>query len=145
MCVEAVCCTLPPHVVTSEEIETRLAPVYQRLGLPEGRLELMTGIRERRFWDLGVRPGQISAVTAEKAIQASGIAREKLGCLVHGSVCRDLWIDALRLDSATASISPMCMSGWCVDKADKADKGTAEFWYRLDQVTSRHYPFDPPK
>ncbi len=97
MCVEAVSCTLPPHVVTSEEIESRLAPVYQRLGLPEGRLELMTGIRERRFWDLGVRPGQISAVTAEQAILASGLAREQFGCLVHGSVCRD------QLEPATAS------------------------------------------
>ena len=97
MCVEAVCCTLPPYVVTSEEIESQLAPVYQRLGLPEGRLELMTGIRERRFWERGVLPGQISAETAELAIQASGIAREQLGCLVHGSVCRD------QLEPATAS------------------------------------------
>ena len=32
--------------------------------LPEGRLELMTGIRERRFFDPGTRPGQISAITA---------------------------------------------------------------------------------
>lgn len=97
MCVEAVSCTLPPHVVTSEEIETQLAPVYQKLGLPEGRLELMTGIRERRFWDRGIRPGQISALTAEKAIQASGLAREQFGLLVHGSVCRD------QLEPATAS------------------------------------------
>ncbi len=97
VCVEAVSCTLPPHVVTSEEIETQLAPVYQQLGLPEGRLELMTGIRERRFWDRGIRPGQISAITAEKAIQESGLAREQLGCLVHGSVCRD------QLEPATAS------------------------------------------
>ena len=97
MCVEAVSYTLPPHIVTSESIETQLAPVYQKLGLPEGRLELMTGIRERRFWDRGIRPGQISAITAAQAIEASGIDREKLGCLVHGSVCRD------QLEPATAS------------------------------------------
>ena len=97
VCIEAVSYTLPPHVVTSEDIETQLGPVYQKLGLPEGRLELMTGIKERRFWDRGTRPGQISAITAEKAIEASGIAREHLGCLVHGSVCRD------QLEPATAS------------------------------------------
>ncbi|MDB5334760.1 MAG: fabH 1 [Planctomycetaceae bacterium] len=97
MCVEAVSYTLPPHIVTSENIETQLAPVYQKLRLPEGRLELMTGIKERRFWDLGTRPGLVSAITAEKAIAASGIAREHLGCLVHGSVCRD------QLEPATAS------------------------------------------
>lgn len=97
VCVEAVSYTLPPHIVTSENIETQLAPVYQKLRLPEGRLELMTGIKERRFWDLGTRPGQVSAITAEKAIAASGIAREHVGCLVHGSVCRD------QLEPATAS------------------------------------------
>jgi hypothetical protein len=42
VCVEAVSCLLPPHVVTSDEIETQLGPVYRALGLPEGRLELMT-------------------------------------------------------------------------------------------------------
>lgn len=97
VCVEAVSYTLPPHVVTSESLEEQLGPVYRALGLPEGRLELMTGIRERRFWDRGTRPGQISALTAELAIAQSGLAREHFGCLVHGSVCRD------QLEPATAS------------------------------------------
>src|SRR5436190_24207374 len=89
VCVEAFAYTLPPHVVTSADIEGRLAPVYERFALPAGRLELMTGIRERRFWDRGVLPGTISAATAERALAACGIDRNKIGCLVHGSVCRD--------------------------------------------------------
>ena len=43
--------SLPPHTLTSLEIEERLAPVYDRIRLHSGRLELMTGIRERRYWD----------------------------------------------------------------------------------------------
>lgn len=97
VCVEALSYSLPPHVVTSEEIETRLTPVYERLGLPAGRLELMTGIRERRFWDAGAKPGALSAETAEKALLASGIDRRDIGLLIHGSVCRD------QLEPATAS------------------------------------------
>jgi 3-oxoacyl-[acyl-carrier-protein] synthase III len=93
----AVCHTLPPEVVTSSEIEARLRPVYERLGLPEGRLELMTGIRERRFFPRGTRPGQISAETARRAVDASGIDRRHFGALIHGSVCRD------QLEPATAS------------------------------------------
>src|SRR3990172_1553227 len=96
VCVEAFSCTLPPHVVTSDEIEARLAPVYERLGLPAGRLELMTGIRERRFFDRGARPGDISAKTAAHAIQISGLDKRHVGALVHGSVCRD------QLEPATA-------------------------------------------
>lgn len=97
VCVEAFSYSLPPHVVTSAEIEERLAPVYERFHLPAGRLELMTGIRERRFWDIGVLPGTISAETAEKALLAAGLDRAEIGFLAHGSVCRD------QLEPATAS------------------------------------------
>jgi len=97
VCVEAFCTTLPPEIVTSAEIESRLAPVYQRLGLPEGRLELMSGIRERRFYPPGTRPGQISAQTVLKAMQISGIDPTTCGALIHGSVCRD------QMEPATAA------------------------------------------
>lgn len=97
VCLEAVACSLPPHVLTSDEIETRLAPVYDRLGFPAGRLEMMSGIRERRYWPAGTLPGQISAQTAQRAIEAAGIERKHLGALVHGSVCRD------QLEPATAN------------------------------------------
>ncbi|MBI5758626.1 MAG: 3-oxoacyl-ACP synthase III [Planctomycetales bacterium] len=97
VCIEAFSYTLPPHVLTSAEIEERLAPVYDRLALPAGRLEMMTGIRERRFWDHGTKPGTISARTAEAVIAAAGIDRAQIGFLAHGSVCRD------QLEPATAS------------------------------------------
>ena len=89
VCVEAVTCTLPPHVVSSDDIEQQLAPVYERLNLPAGRLELMTGIRERRFFDPGTLSGSISGQTALKAVEESGIERRHFGALIHGSVCRD--------------------------------------------------------
>ncbi|MBX3443169.1 MAG: 3-oxoacyl-ACP synthase III [Planctomyces sp.] len=97
VCVETFCCTLPPHVVTSADIETRLRPVYERLGLPEGRLELMTGIRERRFFDPGTRPGAVSALTVRQALELAGVDPAHVGALVHGSVCRD------QMEPATAA------------------------------------------
>lgn len=97
VCVEAVVHSAPPHAVTSDEIERRLAPVYERLGLPFGRLELMTGIEERRFYDPGTLPGSISAATANLAIEQSGLDRSAFGALIHGSVCRD------RMEPATAA------------------------------------------
>jgi 3-oxoacyl-[acyl-carrier-protein] synthase III len=97
VCVEALGYTLPEEVVTSADIEQRLQPLYERLRLPEGRLELMTGIRERRFWPVGTTPGSISVESGEKAIAAAGIDRSHIGALIHGSVCRDF------LEPATAS------------------------------------------
>ncbi len=97
VCVEAFGYALPPHIVTSDEIERRLAPVYERLKLPLGRLELMTGIRERRFFNPGTLPGTISGLSAKAAVKASGIDPGHFGALVHGSVCRD------QMEPATAN------------------------------------------
>jgi acyl-CoA:acyl-CoA alkyltransferase len=94
--LEALGYTLPREVVTTDELEHRLAPLYDRLGLPHGRLELMTGIRERRFFQPDTLPGQVSLSSCEHAIQAAGIERYLIGALVHGSVCRDF------LEPATA-------------------------------------------
>jgi len=89
VCLEAFGYTLPNEVITSAEIEAWLEPLYSRLRLPEGRLELMSGIRERRFWPPGTLPSDISVLSAERAIAAADIDRKHIGALVHGSVCRD--------------------------------------------------------
>lgn len=96
VCLEAFGHTLPDEVVSTSDLERRLAPLYERLRLPEGRLELMTGIRERRFFPAGTRPSTVSIESARKAIKASGIDPRYFGALIHGSVCRDF------LEPATA-------------------------------------------
>ena len=98
VCIESLAHELPPHVVTSDDIEQQLAPVYERLGLPFGRLELMTGIRERRIWPVGTRPSGPSITTANQMLDKIGFDRRHIGCLIHASVCRDF------LEPATASV-----------------------------------------
>ncbi len=73
-----------------------LEPLYRRLRLAPGRLELMTGIRERRLWPRGMLPSEKSVASAERAISAAGIERGEIGALIHASVCRDF------LEPATA-------------------------------------------
>lgn len=89
VCLESIGFQLPPDIVTSLDIERRLAPVYQRLRLPEGRLELMSGIAERRFWEPHTPISAPSSVSARAALEASGISPADIGCLIHASVCRD--------------------------------------------------------
>lgn len=96
--VKSVALIKPPRVVSSLEIEARLAPLYDRLKLSAGRLELMTGIKERRFWNKGTHPSTVAAEAGAEAIRKSGIAPEKIGCLIHASVCRDY------LEPSTASL-----------------------------------------
>ncbi|MDX1944623.1 MAG: 3-oxoacyl-ACP synthase III [Pirellulaceae bacterium] len=89
VCLESLGYAVPDEIVTSDEIERRLAPLYQRLRLPEGRLELMSGIRERRLWPRDMRPSQQSIVSGRMAIAQAGIDPRQIGCLIHASVCRD--------------------------------------------------------
>ena len=89
VCLESLGYSLPAEVIDSAEIERRLAPLYERLRLPEGRLELITGVRQRRLWPVDALPSQASIRSAERAIQAAGIERHEIGAVVHGSVCRD--------------------------------------------------------
>lgn len=88
---------LPDEVWTSDFLEEKLAPVYARLKLPQGRLELMTGIRERRFWSRPMRPSEASALAGKKAMLAAGTRAEDIDLLIHAAVCRD------RLEPSTAA------------------------------------------
>ncbi|HMP79553.1 MAG TPA: 3-oxoacyl-ACP synthase III [Pirellulaceae bacterium] len=96
VCLEAVGYTLPAEVWTSADIEDRLLPLYERLKLPAGRLELMTGIAERGFWPMGVLPSVLSAASCQRAMEIAQVDPQRVGCLLHGSVCRDF------LEPATA-------------------------------------------
>lgn len=95
--IESIAHALPEEVVTSAAIEERLAPVYERLRLPAGRLELMTGIRERRFWPVGTRPSDAAAAAGRAVLQKSAISADGIDLLIHAAVCRD------RLEPATAA------------------------------------------
>jgi len=84
--------------ITSIQIEEKLAPLYQKLKLPEGRLELMTGIISRRQWPPGTKPSDLSTTAAKKLFLMSKIKKEEVDLLIHASVCRDF------LEPATASV-----------------------------------------
>lgn len=95
--IESIAYALPEEVWTSGDVEAKLAEVYQRLRLPEGRLELMTGIKERRFWPKGTLPSEASARAGEAVLAKSAFDRGEMDLLVHSAVCRD------RLEPATAA------------------------------------------
>ena len=84
--------------VLSSDIENRLGALYTKLKLPEGRLELMTGIIERRMWAPGTKPSDLSTNAAKKCLAKSSIAAADIDLLIHASVCRDF------LEPATASV-----------------------------------------
>ncbi len=97
-------------LVTSDEIEGRLAPVYNKLKLPEGRLELQTGIKSRSVWPLGTNPSFIATEAAKICLEKSQFKKEEIDLLIYGSVCRDF------LEPATATVvhSNLNLSNSCM-------------------------------
>jgi 3-oxoacyl-[acyl-carrier-protein] synthase III len=89
VCLESCAITVPPHIVTSAEIEDKLSAVYQELGIPFGTLERLTGIGSRHFWDLSERPSSLGTAVVRDAIESSGLDRKDIRALFSCSVTRD--------------------------------------------------------
>lgn len=99
VCLESIAVALPEEIWSSTAIEERLRPMYERLKLPAGRLELMTGIRERRHWPAHTRPSDASAAAGRAVLAKSSLRPEQLGVFIHGAVSRDM------MEPSTASFA----------------------------------------
>jgi 3-oxoacyl-[acyl-carrier-protein] synthase III len=89
--IEGLGYTLAPEVVTSDELEVRLAPLYNTLKIPAGQLEALTGIAERRWWPVEHRLSDAAISAGRMALAESGVRSEDLGAVVYAGVCRELY------------------------------------------------------
>ncbi len=85
-------------VVSSSELENEIAATMERLSMPPGLLEALTGITNRRFWSQGMSPSDAAALAAEKVLAASPVDPSKIGAVINTSVSRDY------LEPSTAAI-----------------------------------------
>jgi 3-oxoacyl-[acyl-carrier-protein] synthase-3 len=89
--------TQAPINLTSQALEQKLEAVYSRLKLPEGRLEMLTGIKNRGLWPNGTKPSEIAYQAASNLFQTCGFDLKNIDLLIYAGVCRD------QLEPATAS------------------------------------------
>ncbi len=87
---------LAPNVITSDDLEERLEPLYEALRIQKGQLEAITGIRERRFWDPDYKMSEGAMAAGRTALEAAGISAGDVDALIYGAVCRE------NLEPATA-------------------------------------------
>src|SRR4051812_33435173 len=87
--IDSIGYELPPVVVTSSELEGRLGPLYEALRLPQGQLEALTGIVERRWWEPNYPLSQGAIAAARKALAASNVRPQDVQVLIYGAVCRE--------------------------------------------------------
>jgi acyl-CoA:acyl-CoA alkyltransferase len=87
-----------PRRLSSDEINARLKPTLDRLGIKTDVLKDVAGIHARRLWDEGMQASDAATLAAVKALADAGIDPNKVGLLVNTSVSRDF------LEPSTASI-----------------------------------------
>lgn len=86
--VLAVCAIDAPVVVSSAEMDDRLAGVYARVGLRKGMMQRLAGIHERRWWNRGTTFADGAAMAGAKALAEAGVQPREIGLLVNTSVSR---------------------------------------------------------
>ena len=89
VCLESFGLNFPTTQLTSTEIEERLAPAYQRLRIPFGTLERVSGVTTRGMWPPTVTPSSVATVAAREALDLSGFRPDQIGALFNCSVSRD--------------------------------------------------------
>lgn len=80
---------LAPNKVTTAELEERLSPFYTSMGFGPGQLEILTGIKERRYWDKGHTLAEHAAIAGQKALDEANISPDLIGALAYCGVCQD--------------------------------------------------------
>jgi len=87
--LESIGYELAPIVIETPALERRLMPFLNEHGFPLPRLDLLTGIAERRWWEPNHRLSDGATAAARKAIERSGIAGKDIGTLIYAGVCRE--------------------------------------------------------
>jgi 3-oxoacyl-[acyl-carrier-protein] synthase-3 len=87
-----------PRRLTTDEINARLRPTLDRLGIKTDVIKDIAGVEERRLWDGPMLASDAATLAAVKALGDAGIEPGRVGLLVNTSVSRDY------LEPSTASI-----------------------------------------
>ena len=106
---------LAPVVVTSTELEARLAPLYEKLRIAPGQLEALTGIAERRWWPENFALSDGAAAAARKALAKSNVQAGDLGALVYTGVCRENFEPATACAVAAKLGAPLAPNAFVYD------------------------------
>ncbi|MDY3550987.1 3-oxoacyl-ACP synthase III [Gemmata sp. JC717] len=147
--LEAIGYELPPVVVSTAELEARLAPVYKSLNMSPGQLELLTGISERRWWEPGYPLSKGAAAAARKALAAADMSASEIDVLIYAGVCRENFEPAtacavahelnINPNAAIFDLSNACLGvlNGIVEVANKIELGQAQAGLVVSAETAR--------
>ncbi|MBI1851080.1 MAG: hypothetical protein HYR85_12120 [Planctomycetes bacterium] len=89
--VESLAIHMPDRRVTSLEIKRKILPIYERLGIPLGTLERVTGVESRCFWRDGIAPSEAATFAARAALDRVAFDAACIQALFSCSITRDFF------------------------------------------------------
>ncbi|GAA0218592.1 ketoacyl-ACP synthase III [Actinomadura nitritigenes] len=105
--ITAVAAHLPPRVLTSAEVEARVAAESPGYRPHPTIVERMTGIRARHVMDDGEQASDLAVAAARRALDRRGIGAGAVDLLIFGSASQDL------IEPATAHIAAAKLGASC--------------------------------
>lgn len=105
--ITAVAAHLPPRVVTSAEVEARVAAESPGYRPHPTIVERMTGIRARHVMADGEQASDLAVAAARRALDRRGLGADALDLLIFGSASQDL------IEPATAHIAAAKLGASC--------------------------------
>src|SRR3546814_1260696 len=72
-----------PRRLSSDEINARLKPTLDRLGIKTDVLKDIAGIHARRLWDEGMQASDAATLAGVQALADAGIDPDKVSMLVN--------------------------------------------------------------
>src|SRR3954468_20950926 len=147
--IDSIAYELPPVIITSSELEVRLRPLYHALHIPEGQLEALTGISERRWWEPGYSLSEGAIAAARKVLAASEVRPQDVQVMIYAAVCREQFEPAtacrvaaalgISTEAAVYDLSNACLGvlNGIVDIANRIELGQVRAGLVVSCETSR--------
>ncbi len=80
---------LAPNIITTQDIEAKLAPFFETINFGPGLIEGLTGITHRRYWDEDHTLAEHAAIAAKKALDEAEMSADQIQTLVFCGVGQD--------------------------------------------------------
>lgn len=96
--IQSLASVLPKTKLTSEELEKQITQGSSRILLPEGIIEILTGVKERRVAEASVNASDLATEAAKKALKTANLKVKDIDCLIFAAASGDI------MEPATANI-----------------------------------------
>lgn len=100
--IDNIAYELPEEEISTSFLEERISPILEKLKIPKGQLEQLTGIVKRRWWPENFSVSHGASMAARRALAKSQFTVNDIDALIYTGVCREHYEPATACHVAAA-------------------------------------------